>query len=613
MALHSSYDVYQLHHCITDPPPSAARGGGIQTDNIAIPKPIQAIPSHPPTPGKIPGEDYIPLETCHSGNQGGAAARPASSDQVEYDTPKGTFNSDNIYRSPPNRAAVDPSAMSMYGANNQALHAQQQQHDSVYKTPPKRDPPEYINTDDTAAAATSDDIYNVPTAHNQSVYDTPQSRVAGNSLRREPTERDSNSSNGSKHSHFGADDSGLGSSSDNLAKQQQQQQQRDTYKASQRATTSSMQDVYDYPPPSKPSSHPIAPPLLPEGRTLLESVPPPPRLDTVIPKDGNRAQYVNLNEPVTQAKPEPQYDIPPSFNSSLKQRDAEMLHLQPPVPSPCAAPVVTSHQYVNAGTGVIAPTINAQLRAVVMISSPQVPPRNAGARSVAQSSYLPMDQAASRERTQQQSSYLPMTGQAGTSPDSYSPMEEQHSPNKSSHDSYTPMEDPSTRLSYMPMDRAGSGRRGTTRNAIDSSYLPMGQQQEDYLPMDNNNKDRQSSQSTDSTYQILPPGIHPVSPNGDYDNRLSEFVGTAGRDSIYSAYPSNRLVEPRARGLNAYVPSSGSVTSSPALMRSQRNMNAAVSVRGDSDIYDVAPSNRPVPPPITGKKIVHSSSILLDQ
>ena len=515
-------------------------------DPIAIPPPIQPVPTSRATPGRRAGDDYIPLDTCLS--DAPTDARHTVMDKVEYDrpTPSGARSvdtNDNVYKSPVKRTPVMSTA-----PNVQSTHYQ---HESVYKYPPKRDGPEYVNTDEQAE---DEDVYKVPQAHPQTVYDSPPS---GHLLKREPSERDSNSSNGSKHSHLCTDDSGLGSSTDNLTKQM-----RDLRTS---------QEVYDYP-PSSATKH--APPSFVDSRKLLDSVPPPARLadaQAAAGADGNRAQYVNLNEPSHPAPPpsaaavDSQYDFPLS-TSQRKRNDKAMLQMQPPVPSPHT--VVTAHQYVNAGAGVVKVT---NLQTAVT----PTPPLSSPARGVVQSSYLPMNQQSylpMNQATSQQDSYLPMQSPTSPKQDMYLPMDQ-----NSAQDSYLPMNQPSTppRDSYTPMQQS-------------DSYMPMNRTDSAYLPMSNSDR-----YSTDSTYQVVPPGARPVS-GDDYDNRMSEYAGNrpVERDSIYAAYPSNRPVT-GGRGLDAYVPSG--VSASPAMQRA-RQLSAVVPSR-DSDVYDVAPSNRPVSPP----------------
>ena len=409
---------------------------------------------------------------------------------------------------------------------------------------------DYVNTSER-----DDDVYNVPNAQAPSVYDSPASVAhAQSSLRRVPSERDSNSSNGSKTSQPNSNaDSGLGSI-DNL-----ERHARDTRTS----------DVYHTPPPAKPS--PAA--RQPQNIQLLNAVPPPAQLHsrTAVPspksanrspksanrspKSANRSPYVNLNES--------EYDFPPPSKHHVlapKVNDSAMLDRLPP-PHHTAPTDPAVHHYINANAPGV--SMAAQMKTCVKASAE-------GATGPPQA-YLPMN------RKDKPGSYLPMN-KPGVGGDSYTPM----SPGSS--DSYTPMSPGSD--SYTPMTGTQMPRhlQGESRTSEDyTSYDPRA--------------------STDSTYQVLPPGVHPI--NTDYDNRIDEYresmaarQSTAERDSIYTAYPSNRPVEPSPslsdRRLDAIVPCSPH-RSSPSVRRAREVPLNPVSTReSDGDIYDVAPTNIPV-------------------
>ena len=594
---------------------------------IAIPPPIQPIPTHPPPQSGGVGasssapkpDEYIPLESCFSDqnnsiNPANADEDPLSSipagmappkpplpvdrlslDRVEYDHPssKRTVdpNENNIYKSPPSNRPLANAPVSM-----------QSPHDSVYKVPPKREPVsvDYINQQDMSSE--DDGIYNVPPSHHQSVYNTPPPPISSaRTLKREPSERDSNSSNGSKHSQLATDDSGLGSSMDNITRGMREtgmghmKAGSSQYQTQQQQQRSESQEIYNVPPPTRPTV-----PAPADNHKLLHAVPPPANVGgggDQRPKESNRAQYVNLygsgstgtgkpEVPLPASSAACEYDIPPS---SRKRSDVEMLGLHPPPPNSCAIKV-TSHAYVNAGTGVVSSTSNP-------MRVPVSPSSQSGTLTRTKQGYIPMNKAAEAAASTSPDSYLPMAPLPPT--DSYSLMDNQNSPSQES---------------YMPMDGTGSSPQRNRRqrgSRGSGSHSP-----DNYIPMDNT-KDA-ARYSTDSTYQVLPPGVHPVPglSGQDYDNRFSQMsdIYSSGpsnipvlqpqpqqveRDSIYSYYPSNKPVveAPKPlKGLDTYVPTSATPSPRPRRPTLDAYPPAPAVVRESDLIYDSQPSNVPVVP-----------------
>ncbi len=327
------------------------------------------------------------------------------------------------------------------------------QDDGLYKVPPTRYT-QYQNHGVRGANATSsvagvmEDWYQVPPPAKHApvrqsqdmFYDVPPSRpeqVPHARPTREPSQRNSNSSNESKSSQKGGgSDSAYGSEDlydhppahrapdppvAQVTRQLRTTELRTTTAAASVISTAG--DVYDVPPPRKNHSE----------DNLMDRVPPPPKPKSSPPMSPDeQGPYLNL-PPNSKAYPQPvrQTAAPPKrttvtmddmydFPTSLGSKDKAMLSLSPPPPPAHACSVAsTQHGYVNAPPGIMpaaSPPSSSHVDSVYMpmdLVSTQVP---APAPDPMEELYLPMGQRGAAGRGSSGSAiYTDMSGGGGRS------------------------------------------------------------------------------------------------------------------------------------------------------------------------------------------------------